>query len=374
MTMQAEAVRLFESGRDALESGDYETALKLLSMSLSYSRRPEAYLLKAKAQLKKNDLDLAMREAEYGLTACDDKDSATKDELLKFKEHIESLTAERKEGLEKFREEISRHKEGAIKGSSANAFASAQKKPSLRLDLVPANGSRSRFRGEPLVPENFEWPVRQDGTRLAFLGQIDFEETASYASMQKELPRSGMLSFFYDTDEQPWGNSLSDKDGWRVYYFPKEIKLEPYPDEGGANEEQFSVLWAEEPSYPDTSSDEYFTLNESARTEYETFVENCYEEAPFHCLLGHPYLVQSDFRESVELVTQGLNYQALSTDIQLAKKVFDDSRRWRLLLQLDSDPGPNFEWGDGGVLYFCIDESALKKLDFSNVWVELQCT
>jgi|688.fasta_scaffold384576_1 uncharacterized protein YwqG len=373
MTTDKEAERLFSAGEKALEAGDYDAALKHLSMCLSYTRKPEAYLLKAKAQTKKNDIVKAIREAEYGIDACTDADAEIKIELTKFLQACEALAAEKEQETKKFREEIAEHKEGAIKGSAAKAFAQEYKKPSLRLLPVFKNGSNSRVKGDPLLPKNFEWPERSDGTRLTFLAQIDLEEIAAFESIQDLLPQNGMLSFFYDTEDQPWGSSLADKDGWKVCYFPKKNALELYPDENGANEQPFSIDWVEEPSYPDLASDEYFTLPEQARTEYTRFIENCYEEPPVHQLLGHPHLIQSDFRESVEIVERRIDYESVRGDDQKKKKLFDDSRRWRLLLQLDSDEQLNFMWGDGGMLYFCIDEHSLQKHDFSNVWVELQC-
>ncbi|HEY9733058.1 MAG TPA: YwqG family protein [Drouetiella sp.] len=373
MTTEKEAERLFCAGEKALEEGDYDAALKHLSMSLSYARKPKAYFLKAKAQTKKNDIARAIRETELGLDACTDADVEIKLELTSFLADCEALAAEKEHETQKFREEIAEHKEAAIKGTAAKAFAQKYKFPSLRLRPVFKNGSNSRVKGDPLLPKHFEWPVRADGTRLTFLAQIDLEEIANFESIQDYFPQSGMLSFFYDTDDQPWGSSLSDKDGWKVCYFPKKTALEIYPDENGANEESFSIDWIEEPSYPDLASDEHSELPEQAQPEYERFIENCYEEPPMHQLLGHAHLIQGDFRESIEIVESGINYEKIRTDEKKKKKLFDDSRRWKLLLQLDSDAELNFMWGDSGMLYFCIDERALRKHDFSNVWVELQC-
>jgi uncharacterized protein YwqG len=375
MTTQSEGLRLFESGKEALEAEDYDKALKLLSMSLSYERRAEAYFLKAQAQMKKNDFKKAIDEAEDGLGFCSDQDDSLKNELSKFLERCNSLLDERNLQLEEFKREISEHKEEAIKGTSAKEFAKEYKKPSLRMHSVAFNGSRSRFKGDPLVPENFEWPIRADGTKLSFLCQIDFAETAKFEGAQNELPSDGMLSFFYDVDGLPSGCSGEDKDGSKVFYFSKDVKLEAYPDENGANEEQFSVQFIEEPSYPDPNSTEGCTLNESSRDEYLTFWENyCDSDGPHHALVGHPEFIQYDYRESIEVVIQNLDYRIIDKDIDQAKKVFDDSRRWKLLLQLDSDEKLGFEWGDGGRLYFSIDEQALKNANFSNVWVEMQCT
>ena len=46
---------------------------------------------------------------------------------------------------------------------------------------------------------------------------------------------------------------------------------------------------------------------------------------------------------------------------------------WRLLLQLDSDDGVDFMWGDAGVLYFWIREADARAMRFDRVWLVLQC-
>ncbi len=373
MTIDKEADRLFQAGEKALESGDYDSALKHLSMCLSYTRRPDAYLLKAKAQIKKFDIEMALLEAKSGLDACTESDAAIKCELTKLIDSCEALNTEKEQELKKFIAEIAEHKEGAIKGTAAKAFAQAHKRTSLRLNPVFKNGSTSQFKGDPLLPKNFKYPVRADGTRLTFLAQIDFEELAGFERVQDVLPQSGILSFFYDVEDQPWGSSITDKDGWRVYYFPKKSELEVHTTEGAKGEKHFSIEWLEEPAYPDDNSDEFATLPEPAQSEYERFIENCYEEQPYHRLLGHPNLIQGDYRESVEIVTTHIDYEKICADESRVQKLHDDSRRWILLLQLDSDEELDFMWGDGGTLYFCIDERALKKHDFSEVWLELQC-
>ncbi|MFN8550045.1 MAG: YwqG family protein [Candidatus Obscuribacterales bacterium] len=373
MTTDKEAERLFALGEKALESGDYDAALKNLSMSLSYKRKPLAYLLKAKVQTKKNDIEMAIREAELGVAACTSSDDQIKSELTKFLETCHSLAADKEQEVKQFRKEIAEHKEGAIKGTIAKAFAQEHKCPSLRLRPVFKNGSSSQIKGNPLLPKHFRWPARADGTELTFLAQIDLEEIARFKDIEDLLPQKGILSFFYDTEDQPWGSSSADKDGWKVFYFPKKTELEQYFDHNEEEGTKYSIDWIEEPTYPDLASDEFSSLPEQAHSEYEKFIENCYEEPPFHQLLGHPHLVQADFRESIELVTSGIDYEQIRGIDEKEQKLFNDSRRWKLLLQLDSDETLDFMWGDGGMLYFCIDEQALQKQDFSNVWLELQC-
>lgn len=45
---------------------------------------------------------------------------------------------------------------------------------------------------------------------------------------------------------------------------------------------------------------------------------------------------------------------------------------WRLLCQFDSDIDMGIEWGGGGRLYWCVEESAAAAGDFSNILVILQ--
>lgn len=41
--------------------------------------------------------------------------------------------------------------------------------------------------------------------------------------------------------------------------------------------------------------------------------------------------------------------------------------RWRLLLQVHTDDRVGFVWGDGGLIYFMVDEARLAERDFTGV-------
>jgi uncharacterized protein YwqG len=57
-----------------------------------------------------------------------------------------------------------------------------------------------------------------------------------------------------------------------------------------------------------------------------------------------------------------------------AKQLEKGAGDWQLLLQIDSDAKVlGTMWGDVGRVYFWIREQDLKKRDFSNVWLILQC-
>lgn len=371
MSIEKEAERLFNEGKNALDSGDYDKALKHLSMSLSYARNPEAYFLKAKIQMKKNDVYQAVSEAEFGITACSADDGDIKEQLVKLLDSLLAIRAERDAQRVVFTTQVAQAQEDALVCTAAREFAKKHKLHSLRIAAVYKDLSRSYLKGAPLVPKNFKWPIRSDGTKLVFLAQIDLAEVSGWECIEDSLPADGILSFFYDVEGQPWGSSLSDKDGWRVFYFPASSDLELYLDEGP--DDHWSIDWLEEHSYPDSASEEFMTLADSAQEEYEAFVECAYEEGPIHRLLGHPVLIQADYRESIEIVSNQINFEKIRADREALKELNEDSKKWRLLLQLDSDDGIDWTWGDNGSLYFCIEEDALKRRDFSNVWVELQC-
>ena len=97
--------------------------------------------------------------------------------------------------------------------------------------FVPAESGlpvgASRFGGQPDVPAGFTWPVFETAVPedetvkprpLAFLAQFD---CASLAPLDREglLPKTGLLSFFYELGSQRWGYDPKDAGCARVYWF-----------------------------------------------------------------------------------------------------------------------------------------------------------
>src|SRR4051812_767463 len=60
----------------------------------------------------------------------------------------------------------------------------------------------SKFGGSPDLPTDFKWPHHQFGL-YRFIGQLNLTELPANSS---ELPRQGLLSFFYAHDEN--GNAF----------------------------------------------------------------------------------------------------------------------------------------------------------------------
>ena len=93
---------------------------------------------------------------------------------------------------------------------------------------------QSKIGGAPDVPSDFAWPtveiscwkffkrVREEKS-LGFLAQFNLAEVAPF-DLNGELPSSGMLSFFYLIDGQPY-RSNEENSPFRVYYWADDVNL-----------------------------------------------------------------------------------------------------------------------------------------------------
>ena len=105
---------------------------------------------------------------------------------------------------------------------------------SLRQYLLPCIGfslranaaqhaKSSRLGAAPAVPRSFQWP-RYKNRPLDFLLQVDLQEVNKHDSTGL-LPATGLLAFFYDLEEQPWGYDPKNLSFFRTYYFPDGTEL-----------------------------------------------------------------------------------------------------------------------------------------------------
>lgn len=90
-------------------------------------------------------------------------------------------------------------------------------------DQIPVGGSK--FCGRPDVPDGFEWP-HQDGEPCWFIAQFRMADVARLDTVY-QLPRSGVLSFFYHDHQGTAGP------GSRVFHFPGQSleRVAVVPDE-----------------------------------------------------------------------------------------------------------------------------------------------
>lgn len=232
----------------------------------------------------------------------------------------------------------------------------------------------SKLGGKAFVPNDFEWPKRNDRFN-DFLLQIDLSDV-SQIPVSKLLPSHGLLSFFYDLDNMPFGDDPAD---FNVFYFPnldilgekenpniefqiKEIPLKFFPLKtvpcyGSRAGDKLEEKFREEKKW-----DEYLDFS------YEYPASFCPVESPYiHQLLGHSANVQGDMQEEAQLITNGVDVtECNNPKIEHLK---DGIKDWLLLLQLDMS---DF-FGFGCSIYYWIRKQDLAAQNFDKVWMTPQC-
>ncbi|MFA7335453.1 MAG: YwqG family protein [Candidatus Obscuribacterales bacterium] len=251
-----------------------------------------------------------------------------------------------------------------------------ESKPSLRLTFSEdkAEESVSRAGGRPLLPFGYEWPRSRSKIPLAFLCQIDLSD--SNFKPYEQLPKRGLLSFFYDAFDGPWGNQSDDHFGWRVQYFEDlaVLKHTDFPADLPTSSvfAPCAVSFKDELSY-NAITVEMAAVSDGGYSSYEAYLdaaEEIYGSPVVHRMLGYAQDIAGDFRLDCEIASRDLNldddFDFCSTE---GEKLALQSEKWLLLLQLDSDPLAQMMWVDNGRLYFAIREEDLIARRFEKVWL-----
>lgn len=257
----------------------------------------------------------------------------------------------------------------------------------LRVD--DAGAGMSRLGGNPKLDVDFVWPNRQERP-LEVVAQIDLGETAPFDSLRK-LPVDGLLTFFYDMEEQPWGFDPKDSTGFKVHYTPAGVPVSQHsaPDSEFRLPER-SLEFRSSFSVPSFGTRDYDRLGELTRfsdSETDRFADfrsdlallnSGYQRKYWggkHRLLGYSDNIQGDMQLEAELVTNGLYCGDPSGyHDPRAKALESNADDWILLLQIDSDENVDLMWGDVGSIYFWIRRDDLARQHFDNVWMALQCS
>jgi uncharacterized protein YwqG len=272
-------------------------------------------------------------------------------------------------------------------------------KPFLEKYLLPCVGfdlkrfphqlpiGASKLGGEPDLPGDFVWS-ENNGRPLDFLLQVNLSE-ASKLDKSGQLPTAGLLSFFYDLEDQPEGYDPKNLDGYKVVFSPSPDKLQKWavPDSDYKMDE-FGLILRADLSVPDSGSDEYEKFAEESdmtREEDGGFWkfaaeierrEKSYTQkyGGHHRILGHSENIQGDMRWEAQLVMNGL-YCGDSSGYNDPRReeLEKNSDDWILLLQLDSDEKAGLLWSDVGMLYYWIRKQDLAARNFDEVWMTMQC-
>jgi uncharacterized protein YwqG len=252
---------------------------------------------------------------------------------------------------------------------------------SIRLVATPTEGillGASKLGGLPDLPDEIEWPTFNN-LPLGFIGQINLSEASPF-DLEEELPKSGMLYFFYDGQAQSWGYDPKDRGSSRVLFYDgttSALKPRKTPDGLPAESDFLSqaVQLEAVPILPGWESIwiDRLALTEMERDAYISVLDELKPQAPLHWLLGHPDQVQGDMQLECQLVTNGI-YCGDTTGYQDPRRAVLEkaATEWRLLLQVDSDDH-SMTWGDVGHIFFWIRRQDLAKRDFSKCWLILQC-
>ena len=228
----------------------------------------------------------------------------------------------------------------------------------------------NRIGGFPDLPSNVPWPEWK-GRRLDFIAQINCSQLPKDA-IHLGFPSRGMMWFFFDLTEQPWGNEPQDKGGFRVLY-----QEAPSSDELLAEDkEQESIV---SPKYIGFTKELTFSpvledaladmeINDDLFGRYIDFLDSLHgEEDDLSRLGGYPDAVNRDLRIVSSIVSRGNELSSVSYTIAEAEAK-EETKNWIMLLQIDSDEDMGLMFGDLGKIAYYIERDKLTNLDFSNVW------
>lgn len=261
---------------------------------------------------------------------------------------------------------------------------------SIRIQTTPARDEAllppgtSKIGGLPDLPEDAAWP-EWNGEPLAFIAQFSLEEIAPF-DIERLLPPTGMLYFFYEARQETWGDRPEDKGSARCIYYDGDtarLKRTPFPEtlhEWGRDYPPCRLQFSSEASLPGNQSlyIDRLNLTEEEVAAYDGLIAWMKgPDADFggHRLLGYPQAVQNDdMEEECALATGGISTASPDAyQTEEAKALKKTAPQWRLLLQVDSDNNAGLTWGDAGLIYYWTKTEDLARRDFDAVWLILQC-
>lgn len=226
--------------------------------------------------------------------------------------------------------------------------------------LTPARSPGfSKLGGLPELPEGVAWPAGARSPR-AFLGQIDLGAFRAHAGPEW-LPAEGRLYLFVDEERYGFADLVSVS-----YSLEPPGGEAPRPPGLQRRFDERRVAFVEMTSVP---SLDWLGLDaaELSVTDDELDLLADLPDDPFgdevqHRIGGYPSEIQSSqMQVECEYLRRGLDpdWEDMPDAIRRA------SKRWRLLVQIDSDPALKMNWGDGGRLYVFVRKTDAEKGDFS---------
>jgi uncharacterized protein YwqG len=257
-------------------------------------------------------------------------------------------------------------------------------KPAIRMlpkrvedDEIPIGASK--LGGNPDLSEDFEWKYYQ-GKPLTFIGQFKLSELEPY-DRDKELPAEGILYFFYDADE------MDDNLGaWFVFYTEDEqsfLVRREHPRHAGIIN-PIAAMPSQKLSFANSITLPRIYINETEKYGFQHDEFKAYSklrwfgsEQPCHYFLGYPFTIDDPVewdcvKHSQNIKPQNVEGYSYYTEEQLSY-LEDESKKWKFILQIDSDGDLGIFWGDLGSLYVCVQKEDLLLRRFDKAWTIIQC-
>lgn len=261
------------------------------------------------------------------------------------------------------------------KRDATNLVLDAVKSQSQACVRLTRGIGRSKLGGRPHLPADQIWPLRE-GRPLEFLAEIDLAEIRS-AGGPSWLPGEGVLLFFYDAENQPWGFDPADDSGWAVIHAPAaDLNAATPPDDHAAfPEKKLTPKLAT--SYPSAERlGPQLFLSDYDFDAVDSLQRRDFEDGPNHQIGGFPQSIQGDAMElEAQLASNGIYLgDGKGYSGRRAKMLEPGARDWRLLLQIDTDDDTEMMWGDVGTIYFWIRKQDALAGNFAKAWLVLQCS
>ena len=259
---------------------------------------------------------------------------------------------------------------------------------------TPTPPGVSRLGGAPDLPPGLAWPAWKDAP-MSFIAQVDLADLASFAPAQ-DLPKSGLLSFFYDSAQETYGADPADRGGWQVLYFPPAAQperglhwfshgdpqqLKPVPFPAGLSADACfkpcRLTFASEYTLPGAPSqylpDLDWSPDEIQRYEqFQAAFPSAEDRKILHFrMFGCPDQIQDDMQLQCALYANGVSPDDAAAP-QVVAQAAARKAGWQLLLQVDSDETIGMRWASYGMLYFWMEQDALQQRQFDRSWLVLQ--
>ncbi|SRR6266487_163268 len=255
-------------------------------------------------------------------------------------------------------------------------------RPSIRITAAEVDESllyvgASKLGGVPDLPTGAAWPEWK-GLPQSFIAQIRLDDVGQYDT-EKVLPQSGMLWFFYDAQQQTFGEDPADRGGWQVLYTDGDLNalqraLAPTALPATSQYHACLLSFASELTLSQQPKLEIPKLDwsDEDQKKYETVLATLSSQVdratPHHRMLGNPDTIQDDMRLECQLASNGVTDIDDPRAAALSKGAMD----WQLLLQVDTDDTIGMRWGNTGMLYYWISLADLQARRFDSTWLVLQ--